>query len=177
MVDLYKTLIGNQFEAALCTLSDCIQQCPSELWHEPLAELRFCQIAFHTQFFTDVYLGRNLEELRKQAFHAEHVATFADYEELADRRQQNTYEKDFIDDYLDHCRDKAVEVISAETEQSLAHHPGFEWLPFSRAEVHVYNIRHIHHHPAQLSLHLRQRAAISIPSYRSGWGQAWRNDN
>ena len=50
--------------------------------------------------------------------------------------------------------DRVNEVVLPETEAELSADAGFEWIPFSRAELHVYNIRHIQHHAAQLSLTL-----------------------
>ena len=172
--ELYKSLIDNQYEAALCMLNDCIEKCPDELWHEPVAELKYCQVVFHTLFFTDVYLGTSLDSLRKQPFHQENVADFGDYKELEKRKQRATYEKSFIRSYFNHCRKKAADVVSGETAESLAQPAGFDWLDFSRAEVHVYNIRHLHHHAAQLSLHLRLQTGEGIPWCRSGWHEVER---
>ena len=38
-----------------------------------------------------------------------------------------------------------------------------------RAELHVYSIRHIQHHAAQLSLRLRLDAGVAIPWIGVGW--------
>ncbi len=57
MVDTLKELITNQFEAALCTLSACIDECPEAAWNAPVANLAFCQAVFHTLFYADYYLG------------------------------------------------------------------------------------------------------------------------
>ena len=43
MLDEYKMLISNQFEAALCTLNACINPCPPTAWNEPVANLAYCQ--------------------------------------------------------------------------------------------------------------------------------------
>ena len=169
MIDIYKELVSNQFEAAFCTLGACIDRCPDANWHAPVASLKFCQVAFHTLIFADLYLGRDTDELSQQAFHREHALVFADYEELEDRVQQQVYRKPFIGEYLQHCRDKASSGIAAETEESLNRTPGFKGRPYSRAELHVTNIRHIIHHAAQLSLRLRLDADVDIPWVASGW--------
>lgn len=172
MLTLYKSLITDQFDAALAMLNECIKKCPDELWHEPVAKLKFCQVAFHALFYADVYLGTTLESLYAQPFHAEHASEFGDYEELKPQLQQATYEKPFIRAYLQHCRAKVKAIIGAETEESLANEPGFDWLQFSRAEVHVYNIRHIHHHAAQLSLHLRLKTGEGVSWHSSEWKES-----
>lgn len=169
MIDVYKQTISNQYEAAFCTLALCIDRCLDANWHAPVANLKFCQVAFHALFFADVYLGPNLKSLREQPFHRDNATFFGDYEELEDRVPQAVYEQPAIKKYLTQCRDKASAVIAAETAETLAVRPGFDWLQFSRAEVHVYNIRHIHHHAAQLSLRLRIDTGEDIPWVRTGW--------
>lgn len=172
MLEIYKRLVTNQFEAALCTLNADIDRCPEEAWDAPVANLKFCQAAFHTLFFTDFYLGPDVESLRQQEFHRQRQAMFRDYEELEDRPQVLLYERPDIKAYLGHCREKAGEVITAETVESLAGPSGFSWLKFTRAETHVYNIRHIQHHAAQLSLRLRLDWGTDVRWFGSGWREA-----
>jgi hypothetical protein len=169
MLDLFKDLLVHQFEAALCTLNSCIDRCPATLWNSPVANLAFCQVAFHTLFFTDVYLGHNLESLRQQQFHRDNADFFRDYEELEDRKQQLLYDEPSVKNYLTHCRQKALDVVAAETAESLAARAGFDRLKFNRAELHVYSIRHIQHHAAQLSLRLRLDVNQEICWCGSGW--------
>lgn len=169
MIDLYRELIARQFEAAFCMLGACVDRCPEDRWYESVANLKFCQAAFHVLFYADLYLSTTWEAVPAQAFHQEYAAVFGNYEELRDVAQQAVYEKPFIRTYLQFCRDKAARVVAAETEESLARSPGFDWLKFPRAEVHVYNIRHIQHHAAQLSLRLRLDTGDGIPWAGSGW--------
>lgn len=169
MLQTYKDLIARQYEAALCMLGACVDRCPDENWRGPVATWKFCQAVFHVLFFTDVYLGPDLESIYQQPFHREHADIFADYEEIGGGLQQATYEKPFIRAYLAHCRRKAAESIAAETEDSLHQTANFDWLHLIRAELHVYNIRHIQHHAAQLSLRLRLDAGEDIPWVGSGW--------
>jgi len=169
MLDLFKDLIARQYEAALCMLAACVERCPDDRWNEPVANLKFCQAVFHALFYTDVYLGRTYDSLREQPFHREHAAVFADYEEREDRPPQRLYDKAFITAYLQHCRAKAARVIAEETAEVLESRPGFDWLPCPRAEVHLYNIRHVQHHAAQLSLRLRLDTGDGVPWVRSGW--------
>jgi hypothetical protein len=169
MIDLYQSAVAPQFEAAFCTLARCVDACPDSLWHQPVGNLKLCQVAFHVLFFADLYLGPNEAAVRQQPFHRKHAAVFADYEELEPVRQKALYEKPFILTYLQHCREKAVRTMAAETAESLAGQSGFERLNFPRGELHVYNIRHLQHHAAQLSLRLRIDAGVEIPWVGSGW--------
>jgi hypothetical protein len=169
MLDVFKDVFVHQFEAALSTLNACIDRCPETAWNEPVANLAFCQVAFHTLFFTDLYLGQNIESLRDQQFHRDNADFFRDYEELEDRKQQLLYDQPSIKEYLAHCRQKALVVVAAETADSLAALAGFTWLKFTRAELHAYSIRHIQHHAAQLSLRLRLDFGHDMHWFGSGW--------
>ena len=115
MIDVYKELVANQFEAAFCTLNMCIDRCPGAHWQTFVAKYKFCQVAFHTLFFADLYLGRNVQAFRGQTFHRDNESIFADYEELEDRAPQQVYDKPFIKAYLQHCRAKAARIIASES--------------------------------------------------------------
>ena len=171
MLDTFKQLIANQYEAVFCTLNACIDRCPDSAWHAPVRDHLFCQSVFHALFYADFYLGQNQQPFRQQPFHRNNQQFFGDYEELEDRKPELRYDKAPIKKYLEHCREKAAQVLAAETAETLAARSGFEWLAFSRAEVHVYNIRHLQHHAAQLSLRLRIDAGTDVPWVKSGWRQ------
>jgi len=134
-----------------------------------VARYPFCQVAFHTLFFTDYYLEPEAESLRRQPFHVAHPDFFGDYEQLHDREPVSLYEKAQIELYLDFCRDKAAATIAAETAEELGAPTRFAHKRFSRAELHVYNIRHIQHHAAQLILRLRLDTNVDIPWIGTGW--------
>jgi hypothetical protein len=121
-----------------------------------------------------VYLqaGDDVESLKRQPFHVEHQADFRDYEELEDHPPLLLYEKAFIRSYLQHARRKARETIASESAEVLAGPSGFRRRQCSRAELHVYNIRHIQHHAAQLSLRLRLDAGVDIPWVGHTWNEA-----
>lgn len=172
MIDLYQRLIVSQYEACFRMMWEAIQRCPDDAWDAPVASLAFCQAVFHTLFFADVYLGPNLESLREQAFHRERPDIFRDYEELENKRQEHLYARPDTLTYLSICRDKAARVVAGETEATLAGPSGFPWLDragLTRAELHVYNIRHIHHHAAQLSLRHRLDGRDGVPWCKAGW--------
>ncbi len=170
MLDTLREVIANQFHAALCTLSECIDRCPDAAWNSKIVSYEFSQVAFHTLIFTDFYLGDgDNEAFRRQPFHLDNVGRFGDYEEFEDRVPVTLYERPVIQSYVTHCRAKATEVIAAETAESLRARSPFSWMPFSRAEAHVYNTRHIQHHAAQLILRLRRDYEQDMPWFKSGW--------
>ena len=169
MLDIVKEVLTSQFQAALCTLNACIARCPEAAWDAPIGNLKFCQVAFHTLFFADLYLGHDVKSLSRQPFHRAHADYFRNYEELEDRMVQLLYDKPTTLAYVQHVREKSAQAIAAETQESLMTRPGFEWLKFSRAEVYGYNTRHLQHHAAQLSLRLRIDHKIEIPWIGTRW--------
>ena len=169
MHDTFKQLIANQYEASLSTLMYCAKKCPDAQWNVLVARYPFNQVLFHTLFFADFYLGYDAKSFRSQSFHKENRDLFADYEQLSDREPQSVYSRNQIEKYGKFCVEKALETVVLETEQSLCSEACFERREFSRAELHVYNIRHIQHHAAQLILRLRIDADVDIPWIGSGW--------
>jgi hypothetical protein len=172
MIYTFKELITNQFEAGLCTLNACVDRCPETAWNAAIVNNKFCQVAFHTLFYADYYLGQSEEPFRQQVFHREHAHVFRDYEELEDRVPVLLYDRTWMKIYLEHCRKKALEVVPSETVESLNARAGFARRTSSRAELHVVNIRHIQHHVAQLSLRLRIDCQQDVPWVGSGWSNA-----
>ena len=172
MLETLRELIINQFEAAASTLNACIDKCPDAAWNGPVVNLKFCQAAFHTLFYADYYLGETDADFRKEPFHREHAGVFRDYEELEPRAPVHLYEKAWVKTYLQYCRQRCHQVVGSETAEMLAAKTKFPRKSFSRAEGHVYNIRHLQHHAAQLSMRLRIDSQIDVPWFRSGWKEA-----
>jgi len=174
MIDTLKDLLAHQYEASLSMLHLAIARCPEASWNERVANLKYCQAAFHVVFFGDVYLqpSDDVNALKRQRFHIEHAADFRDYEELEDRAQVLLYDKAFVLNYLLFVRSKASETIARESADVLAGRSGFARRKCSRAELHVYNIRHIQHHAAQLILRLRLDTKVDIPWVGHEWKEA-----
>ena len=168
MIEVYRKAMIGQYEAALFTLKDTTDICPDEMWNAPVSDNAFCECVFHALFFGGLYLGPNVEALRQQAFHLEHPEIFRDYEEMEDRKPELLYDRQMIETYFAFVHAKMLEVMAAETEASLAEPVGFPWLDIARTEMHPYNIRHLHHHAAQLSLKLRLETDLNPKWVKSG---------
>jgi hypothetical protein len=167
MLDIFKQTTLGQFEAALAMLRQCIDRCPEQLWEGKIAELTVRQVAYHTLFFVDFYLTAD-----EAAF------------ELRDLHRIGGDEREPINSpglsrvetlaYFPICLEKLRTTLAAETEETLRGPSGFSWLPFSRAEIHLYNLRHVQHHAGQLSAHLRRldpacKERSELRWVRSGW--------
>lgn len=73
-------------------------------------------------------------------------------EEYPSRR----FERRELGAYVALCREKVSEALAHETAESLAGPSGFPRLRFSRAELYLYNLRHLNHHLGQLTAHLHR---------------------
>lgn len=169
MFENTKALLTSQYSAALTTLKNCIEQCPDEAWNQRVCNHVFSQAAFHALFWTDLYLGPNQDAISDQDFHRKHVELFRGYEQLHKKKPETQYTREFILTYFEHCVGKMREVIRKATEAHLQSGSGFGWIKGTVAEVHVYNIRHIQHHAAQLSLRLRLDGHAEIAWERGEW--------
>jgi uncharacterized damage-inducible protein DinB len=170
MLENFVTILRNQYEAAMSTVNRCLRVCTPENWEQPIANLSFSQTAFHTLFFTDMYLHEaNDESFKQQRFHELNQDSFRDYEEMQDKPQEYQYDKAFVESYLQHCLEKMRIELARASEEWLLEPSPFPWIRSTRSEVHLYNIRHIQHHAAQMILRFRQKGSIDFPWYMSGW--------
>src|SRR5262245_30505957 len=69
MIDYFKTVLTDQFEASLCMLDKCIRECPPEHWESKIANGNFRQVAYHTLFYGDLYLCPSLEAFEPTEVH------------------------------------------------------------------------------------------------------------
>jgi len=163
MLETLKSLITCQLGASLDTLKYCIEACPDGEWQEAHKDAPLSQVVFHTLFYTDFNLGRDSVPWKDQAFHKLHKDVFRDYEEMEDKIPVNLYEKAFCMDYLAHCTSKLKAVVAEETGESLAGASGIDFRKTCRAELYVYNLRHIQHHAAQLGLRIQWVTGKQMP--------------
>ena len=165
---LPKILLG-QYEATFGTLNNIVNSCPDDVWEGKVANNPFSESAFHALFFADVYLGETVESVKDQDFHRQHRDQFDGYEELEFKTPVKQYSRAFVLKYLQHCRDKAAQALNGTTAEFLAQDTSIEWHDLSRTEMHIYNIRHLQHHCAQLIMRMRLDSDVHIGWYRSGF--------
>jgi hypothetical protein len=154
LLTLKQSLLA-QYKAALATLGQALERCPDGDWHETDGDYPFSQVVFHALIFTDLYLEAEPGQLESQRFHQENRKFFQDYEELKPVEPTKVYDRGGCKRYLAFCTEKCDRVVGAETEESLFGPSGFDGRPPTRLELHIYNIRHIQHHAAQLGLRLQ----------------------
>jgi lambda repressor-like predicted transcriptional regulator len=54
-----RAILKSQYHAALAMLKEALERCPEEVWFSQAHVNRFWQIAYHTLYFTHLYLQPN----------------------------------------------------------------------------------------------------------------------
>lgn len=162
-------LVRSQFDASLWMLHDVIELCPTSAWDAPVGKYPFWHVAYHVLCFVDVYAAVNndawIPDMRSDGLHP------LGRTELDEEYPSRRFEQHELLAYALKGRTIVHAALDRETTTSLAGPSGFPWLPFTRAELHLYSIRHIQHHTGQLSAVLRKSGVqeSAIRWRKSGW--------
>src|SRR5260221_12828850 len=137
--------IGGQYGAALRMLQDCLEGADPAIWLAPVGKFPFWHVAYHVLFSTDMYLSPEEKAFRRPWLHREDYNFLGAPPWSPEKKVvvDKPYERDELRTYLVTCWDKAIGSVASETEATLAGPSGFHWLPFTRLELHVYNVRHL----------------------------------
>ena len=142
-----KDAIWNQLGASIDMLENAINMCPDEHWD---TALNFWYTSYHCIFWTDYYLTTEPNK-----FEPPTPFTFSEFDPSG-KKPDRTYTKAELLAYLEHCRQKANQLIIGLTAEKLNDRWVNDYKNFSLLEILFYNVRHIQHHSAQLNLLLRQ---------------------
>ena len=160
----WRTIMWQQFGAAIDTLEDMLRACPADLWRErlwdnPTARPEFAEFwyrVYHALFWLDLYLTGAEEGFTPPA-------PFTLIEQNEDGPlPERPYTKDELQTYLVDCRKKCQATIEAMTDEAALRRCRFGWGEVSFAELLLYNMRHVQEIAAQLSLLLGQKG-VSVP--------------
>jgi hypothetical protein len=149
----WRTIIWNQFGAAIDTLDDALRACPDEmwtasLWDDPTDRPEYTQfwfLVYHTLRWLDRNLSGDDPEFAPPAPFVPGVLP------------ERPYTKVQLQAYLDHGRQKCKMTIEALTDDAAQRPCRFEWVELSFVELQLYTMRHVQEHAAQLSMLLGQR--------------------
>ena len=157
--------LKSQYHAGLAMLREAIERCPDEVWESDEHTNAFWQIAYHTLFFTHLYLQPRAETFRPweqhqgDVQHADGIAGPVDPDsKLAliprpyTRAQALEYWR-----LLDAMVDGAVDALDLHSPVS-----GFHWYNMPKLEHQLVNLRHLQHHVAQLADRLRASSDVGI---------------
>lgn len=147
-----KTMVWQQFGAAIDMLEIVIGVCPDRLWTAPLwkdsdGEERYSQfwfVAYHALFWVDLYLTGVSEGFKPPA-------PF-----IRGSLPEEPYTKDQVHSYLIECRRKCQATLETLTDEKAHQLCTFEWVELSYLELQLYSMRHVQEHASQLGLLLGQ---------------------
>ncbi len=153
-----KEALWQQFGAAIDMLENALRACPDGLWSDRSQRPEFWYVAFHALFFLDVYLSESLEGFGPPA------PFTLDELDPAGLLPERPYSKEELQAYVEHGRKKCRAAIEGLTDQTAHERRRILSFDGSFLELLLYNMRHVQHHAAQLSLILRQKTD-SAPGY------------
>jgi len=143
----------SQYNASLEMLKQAILKCPDSLWAEPKYKNEFWQVAYHALFYTHLYLQPTGKEFVAWVRHKEN------YNRLGPGKEP--YSRAEILEYWEICQEQVdlqMAVVDMEAPS------GFDWLPFNKLELQIYNLRHLNQHLGELCERLGVAGDIDI-----GW--------
>ncbi len=151
--------VTSQIRAALKMLRSSIEACPDSLWERDTDHNQTWVLAYHTVFFAHLYLSPSQEAFtpfeREVRGYAGYGRThLGDWSELS---SEDVLSKADVLTYCDYVDERVPSLVASTPFDAPS---GFPWLPFSKGETHLYNLRHIQHHAGQLIERLRQEAGI-----------------
>jgi hypothetical protein len=144
----------SQYRAALRMHRASIEVCPADLWTDETFENRFWNLSYHTLFYTHLYLSRSeaafepWEKGRKLCQYMGRLP-WPPHEQV---EIGPPYTREALLEYVDFVEEKIGDAIREDDPEAES---GFEWIPFNRFQLHLYNIRHLQHHTGQMIERLR----------------------
>jgi len=180
MADELRSVLKSQYHASLAMLHEAITRCPDDVWSNSARKNAFWQVAYHTLFFTHLYLQRDEATFRPWKNHQRNVQHPDGIAGPSDPDSKlplipYPYTRAQVLEYWEFCdgmADEAIDGLDLESPQS-----GFSWYKMSKLEHQLVNIRHIQHHTGQVSAYLRRldpklKDQKKLPWVGSGWRSA-----
>jgi hypothetical protein len=152
-----KSAIIDQYGAALEMLRQAIIKCPEASWDSAQDRKTFWLVAYHALFYTHLYLHDSLKTFKPWAKHRPDIHRLGSLSASSEIVQP--YSRAEMLEFLELCRQTVTDRVST---QNLEAASGFEWLPFNKLELQLYNIRHLQHHTAELIEWLGASAGIDV---------------
>jgi len=151
--------VVSQTRAALAMLRATIEACPLSVWNRENDRNRFWAVAYHTVFYAHLYLSPTEEEFAPFERAADGRAGFGrtDLGDWSQLDADDVYAKADVLAYCDHVDGRVANLVASTPFGAPS---GFHWLPFTKGEAHLYNLRHIQHHAGQLADRLRRDADL-----------------
>ena len=153
--------LKEQYHAGLAMLAECVEKCPEGLWLEGEHPRPFWRIAFHTVFFTHLYLVQDEAAFtpwpgRREGIHTDLWLPPFEVEPYELPEEAEIYQSSEMHDYI-----RFVDALVGPTVDHLdlaSNETGFSWYPnMSKLSHQLLNLRHLQGHVGQLSERLMAR--------------------
>lgn len=163
-LDAVRDVLKSQYRAGLAMLREAVDSCPDDTWLSRQHVNAYWQVAYHVLYFTHLYLQPTPADFRPWPGHQSDVQNEdgmggphpdSDLPEIP-----SPYSKDEVLEYLAHLDallDDAVDALDLASPES-----GFSRYKVSKFEHQVVNVRHLHHHVAQLADRLRAATGTGV---------------
>ena len=153
--------IRSQYQAALEMLKQTIARCPESMWDDAGDRMPFWRIAYHVLFYTHLYLSPTEADFMPWARHRQDYQALGPLPWPPHREPEigEPFTREDVLAYLEVCRKEVDERMG---QVNLDGDSGFDWLPFGKRELQIYNIRHLQQHTGELMERLGTRANIEL---------------
>jgi hypothetical protein len=163
------SIIKSQYHAALSMLQQVVANCPDAVWLSVHPTMGFWRVAFHALFYTHLYLQpaeKDFAPWRKHRDESQYLGPLP-WPPHDEPRVGEPYSREEVLEYLDFVRTQVDDRVD---QFDLAGESGFFWLPFSKLELQMYNIRHVQQHTGELSQRLAE-SGVEIDWVGAGRGR------
>jgi len=155
-------------------LRHAIEKCPADLWYSKEQTNAFWQTAYHTLFFTHLYLQRTAEDFRPWKEHQGQVQHEDGHTAPSDPASTlpllpNPYTQEQVLEYWHFCDDMVDSAV--DSFDLMSAESGFSWYRLSKFEHQIINIRHVQVGAAQLAARLRAKLDIGVDWVSAGRGK------
>jgi hypothetical protein len=150
---------ASQYLAALVMLEQTVQRCPAELWADANEKDQFWHIAYHALFYTHLYLQESGATFVAWPQHRPEYHFLGPLPWPPHRMPAigEPYTRAEVLEFLAFCRNEVVTRLPVTDFEAAS---GFDWLPFDKLELQVYNLRHLHQHIGELGARLSARGIL-----------------
>jgi hypothetical protein len=143
--------LKSQYHASLEMLKQAVLKCPDALWEDPTYKNEFWNIAYHTLFYVHLYLSPSEKGFIPWAKNK------PGYSDLT--KGKEPYSKEEVLAYAAIVTEQVEQQVSTLDPDAASE---FWWLPFSKLELQLYNIRHLQQHVGELCERLGVTADIDV---------------
>jgi hypothetical protein len=143
-----KRALEGQYRAAFAMIRQCFEKCPDEVWAAGKHPRAFWRIAYHTLFYTHLYLMPNEAAFQPWEKHVAHARILWDDDETGVPPTDLLYSQGDLLDYLTHIENHLsgwLAVLDLDSQES-----GFSWYNIPKLDLQFVNLRHVGIHLGQL---------------------------